>query len=279
MRTIEPTDITLDYKSIAEARDMPGLRLILGAYAVPGPWREACKGLFYVKGVPYTPVVTASEPGGDLSMGMQDADRDLRDWTAQSSAPVAIWNDERPRSTWVDQINLAERIEPQPPLVPGDIDQRVDMFGAINEIAGEHGLGWSKRLMIIDGGLKALEPGAEGRAFFEHLGAKYGYNDVEVAAAPAHMAGIIRSLDQRLAAQKARGSQFMIGNRLSALDIYWSTFLTLFEPMSQERCPMSTAFLDFYCNPYVETQEAISDALLAHRDFIYENYLELPIVF
>ena len=43
------TDITLDYRPIAEARAMKGLRLVLGAYAVPGPWREACKGLFYVK--------------------------------------------------------------------------------------------------------------------------------------------------------------------------------------------------------------------------------------
>jgi hypothetical protein len=38
--------IKLKYVSIEEARDMAGLRLILGAYAVPGPWREACKGIF-----------------------------------------------------------------------------------------------------------------------------------------------------------------------------------------------------------------------------------------
>ena len=46
---IELTDIKLNYVSIAEARKMTGLRLILGAYPIPGPWREACKALFHVK--------------------------------------------------------------------------------------------------------------------------------------------------------------------------------------------------------------------------------------
>src|SRR5439155_25477714 len=44
--------IKLKYVSIEEAKSMTGLRLILGAYAVPGPWREACKGIFYVKKIP-----------------------------------------------------------------------------------------------------------------------------------------------------------------------------------------------------------------------------------
>lgn len=279
MKTIELTDTKLDYASISEARKMPGLRLILGAYAIPGPWREACKGLFYVKGIPYTSVVTATTAGADLSFGMEDADRELREWTGQASAPVAVWNDERPRSSWVDQINLAERLQPDPPLVPYELEDRVVMFGAINELAGEHGLGWSKRLAIIDDGLKGLEPGAEGRAFFEHLAAKYGYTEAEAEAAPEHMATIIRALDTRLAQQAARGSRFLIGERLSALDIYWSTFLALFDPLPQDQCPMGSAFLDFYCNPHTATQAALSDALIAHRDFIYRDYLELPIVF
>ena len=81
--------ITIDYASIEDAKKMSGLRLVLGNYAVPGPWREACKGLFYIKGISYTPVVAASLSGDD---------KELREWTAQSSAPVAIWNDEPPRS-------------------------------------------------------------------------------------------------------------------------------------------------------------------------------------
>jgi len=34
--------ITIDYASIEDAKKMSGLRLVLGQFAVPGPWREAC---------------------------------------------------------------------------------------------------------------------------------------------------------------------------------------------------------------------------------------------
>ena len=39
-------DYKLKYTSLAEAKNMSGLRLILGAHTIPGPWREACKSLF-----------------------------------------------------------------------------------------------------------------------------------------------------------------------------------------------------------------------------------------
>src|SRR6266849_8868540 len=104
--------IKLKYVGIEEARSMTGLRLILGAYAVPGPWREACKGIFYVKKIPYVPVASAGKDG---------TDRELYEWTAQRSAPVAIWNDERPRSTWIEQLYLAERLQRFPALIPASI--------------------------------------------------------------------------------------------------------------------------------------------------------------
>ena len=172
---IEPTDIKLDYVSIAETRKMSGLRLILGAYPIPGPWREACKGLFHVKGIPYTPVATGDEGASDLLIGVDNSQSELIAWTGQSSAPVATWNDELPRSKWIDQIFLAERIEPDSRLVPEDIDLRMRMFGLINELASENGLVWLKRLGMAHGPLQSLPEGDEGRAFWEFLGEKYGY--------------------------------------------------------------------------------------------------------
>src|SRR5262245_25143017 len=112
-------DFKLKYATLAEAKTMPGLRLILGAHTIPGRGREACNGIFYVKEIPYTPVASAGPDGSD---------RELREWTAQASAPVAIWNEERPRSTWIEQLFLAERLQPAPPLVPADMADRVTMF-------------------------------------------------------------------------------------------------------------------------------------------------------
>lgn len=276
---IQLTDIRLEYLSIAEARRRPGLRLVLGAYAVPGPWREACKGLFYVKKIPYVPVVTASAGRSDLEFGANDADRELREWTGQSSAPVAVWNDERPCATWFDQIHLAERLQPDPPLIPDDVDERARMFGLCHELAGEHGFAWAKRLAIIHRALAALPADDPARGFWQHVATKYRYTEAGGAAAPARLARIVRALARRIERQYDAGRPFFIGHRLSALDIYWATFSAMLEPLPPELCPMATAFRTSYSNPDEEVREALSPLLLQHRDFIYRSFLELPVVF
>ena len=278
--TILPTDIKLNYVSIADARKMSGLRLVLGAYAIPGPWREACKGLFYVKGIPYTPVVTADEGKSDLAIGMGDSQSELIAWTGQASAPVAAWNDERPRSSWIDQLNLAERLNPEPPLIPSNIADRVLMFGLINELAGEGGIAWVKRLLMVHGPLTKLPPGAEGRSFFEFLGSKYGYTPALAEAAARRIVDILNTLDAQLASQQRAGRQYLVGDGFSAVDIYWATFCGLIDPMPAARCPMADSFRGgAYGNDNPDVARALTPALLAHRDMVYDQHLELPIVF
>ncbi|MBI2799607.1 MAG: hypothetical protein HYX63_04880 [Gammaproteobacteria bacterium] len=276
---IQFADIKINYLSIAEARKRSGLRLVLGAYAVPGPWREACKGLFYVKKIPYVSVVTASAGRSDLEFGASGADAELVAWTGQSSAPVAIWNDERPCSSWVDQLNLAERLSSNPPLIPEGIEERALMFGFCNELCGENGFAWTKRLALIYRTLQTLPADDPSRGFWNHIGAKYRYTELAGTTAPVRMARLIRALARRLERQYDDGHHYFIGARLSALDIYWATFVTMLDPMPPELCPMATAFRASYSNPDPEVQEALSPLLLQHRDFIYRGYLELPIVF
>lgn len=262
--------IKLHYASIEEAKGRSGLRLILGAYAVPGPWREACKGLFYLKKVPYVPVTAVGKDGSD---------KELREWTAQASAPVAIWNDERPRSTWIEQLFLAERLQPNPPLIPTGIEDRALMFGYCNEICGENGFGWSKRLTMIHGTVTNPKTDEATRTSRLQFGKKYGYSPEAAEAAPARMIEILRFLDARLAQQRAKGSKFFIGDQLSALDIYWAAFAALVQPLPQELCPMATGFRAFYTETNPQVRAAVSPLLLEHRDFVYREYLELPIVF
>jgi glutathione S-transferase len=263
-------DFKLHYASLEEARTLSGLRLILGAHTIPGPWREACKGIFYVKKIPYVPVASAGKEGSD---------RELREWTAQTSAPVAVWNDERPRSTWIEQLYLAERLQPHPPLIPASIEERTLMFGYINEICSENGFAWSKRLTMIRGTVTNPKTDDATRAFWLQFGAKYGYSAQAAVAAPVRMVEILRFLGARLEQQKAKGSPFFIGNQLSALDIYWAAFTALVQPLPPDLCPMATAFRDFYTEKNPIVTAACSPPLLEHRDFIYREYLELPIVF
>jgi len=267
---IAVTDVKLKYATIQEAKKMSGLRLILGASTVPGPWREACKGMFYVKGVPYTPVASTGQDGSQ---------RELVEWTAQTSAPVAIWNDERPRSTWIEQLYLAERLQPEPPLIPANADDRVLMFGLINEIAGENGLGWQRRHLLIKGNVSNPATDQRTKDFWHRFGGKYLFNEEAAAAAPARVASILKFLAERLDRQKAKGSKFFIGDKLSAADIYWATFAALIRPIPPELCPMATSFREMYTekNPLIEA--ATAPSLMEHRDFIYSEYLELPLIF
>ena len=58
--TRELNDTRVNYFGIAQAQRMSGLRLVLSNYAIPGPWREACKSVLQIKGRPYTPYVAKS---------------------------------------------------------------------------------------------------------------------------------------------------------------------------------------------------------------------------
>jgi glutathione S-transferase len=254
-----------NYVEVEAAREMPGLRLVLSP-GVPGPWSEAAKGIFYVKKVSYIPV--------RQKMG---TDPILKAWTAQESAPVAAYNDERPRSTWIEQLYLAERIGPNPPLIPQSIDDRVLMFGLCNEICGENGFGWSKRLLLFHTNLTTPGLSEKERALSRALSSKYGYDPALVDSARARVVEILRTLSARLEEQRRRGSRYFIANQLSALDIYWATFCAIINPLPDDLCPMSPGFRKTYTNTDPEIAAAASPILYEHRDFIYHEYLELPV--
>jgi glutathione S-transferase len=109
------------------------------------------------------------------------------------------------------------------------------------------------------------------------MGNKYGYAGTAAERAPARIAEILRALAAQLEAQRAEGSRFFIGDRLCALDIYWATFAALIQPLPQELCPMPQPFRQRYTCEDPTVMQAVTPQLLAHRDFVYHEYLELPV--
>ena len=253
-----------DYIDIEQAKLLSGLRLVLPP-GRPNPWGEALKGFCHVKKIPYARVRKA-----------QGHDAALQTWTSQGSAPVAVWNDERPRSTWIEQLYLVERLTPEPALIPTNIEDRAVMFGYSNELCGENGFGWSRRLMLLDLTLTNPQSDDTARTFASYMGGKYGYDRAAADAAPTRVAGILRLLDRRLAQQRAAGSRFFLGERLSALDIYWATFATLIQPLPPDLCPIPEPVRASFTNTNPVVAAAVTPELLAHRDFVYHEYLELP---
>ena len=254
-----------EYVDIEQAVTMNGVRVVLPP-GIPGPWAEAVKGILYVKKIPFTRVRhdrTNYTP--------------LIRWTAQSSSPVMVYNDERPRSVWSDQLFLAERLQPNPALVPSNIHERLLMFGLSNELCGENGFGWLRRLMLVHAAVTDPNAAEEVRKGMLAFGSKYGYSAAAAAAAPARIAEIVRGLAERLESQRSRGSRFLIGDQLTALDIYWAVFAALIEPLPENLCSMPPEFRRRYVCEDLTVRAATTPQLLAHRDFIYHECLELPV--
>jgi len=254
------------YIEIEQALTMSGLRVVLSP-GVPGPWSEAAKGILYVKQLPYTKV--RQELGGE--------NLPLLRWSAQTTAPVFVYESERPRSLWNDQLYLAERLAPDPPLIPDKIDQRALMFGLANELCGENGFGWSRRLMMLHATLSNSNAPEVARSGAGFLGRKYGYGPAEAEAAPKRVVEILHALSLQLESQRRSGNRFFIGERLCALDIYWAAFAALVQPLPDNLCKMSPGFRRMYTCSEAAVMAEVNPQLLAHRDFIYHEYLELPV--
>jgi glutathione S-transferase len=253
--------------TVEQARELPGLRLVLTT-GVPGPWGESAKGFFQVKKVPFHRVAQqAGQPN-----------QALYEWTGCRNAPVAVYEGQPSRSGWAEILFLAERIAPEPALIPEDPVERALMFGLAHEICGEQGFGWSRRLMLLHGVLARLP--ADPPPSFDlpvELGRRYGYSPGAAERASARVAQILELLSSRLRDQRARGSHFFVGERLSALDIQWAAFAAMVEPLPEALCPMNPMMRAGYTLSDQSVRAHCDPILLEHRDLIYQRYLELPV--
>ncbi|MGI9285887.1 MAG: hypothetical protein ACR2P1_10905, partial [Pseudomonadales bacterium] len=64
-----------------------------------------------------------------------------------------------------------------------------------------------------------------------------------------------------------------------ALDIYWATFAVMFKPLPAELCALPDVIRPVYENYPDEIWAAADDILFEHRDYVYQNYLQLPMDF
>jgi glutathione S-transferase len=251
-----------DYISVEEAIGRRGVRMVVVG-GVPSPWGEAAKGILHIKRIAWAAVRLA-----------YDSER-LTEWAGQRSAPVLICDSERPRSGWAEILLRAERLQPEPALLPADAADRVLVFGLAHEICGEGGLGWSRRLQLIHAGLNGK--GGFSERVCGYLGKKYGYTPQTGAAAGARVASLLRMLAARLKSQQESGSRYYVGTSPSAADVYSATFMALLDPLPAEHCAMAPDARAAFTTPDAETGAALDPALLAHRDMMYREFLELPL--
>ncbi len=254
----------MEYMAPTEARELGGLRLALTCHA-PAPYSMSARSIFDLKNVPYVPVV-------QIGAGPNE---DLVAWTGHRNAPVAVYNDEAPRVGWLEILNLAERLGSGPPLIPEDVEERMRMIALTNELIGENGFIWNMRLLML--GLGGPERSAEA-AKANPMYAQYGYSERAREAATERAKTILKTFTDHARGQRDAGRRYLIGNALSALDIYWVYFSQIVRTLPEADCPMPKGLRKSY-DIGSEVIGGCETFLIEQRDWIIAEHLQLPMEF
>ncbi|MCC5887883.1 MAG: hypothetical protein JJT88_15725 [Gammaproteobacteria bacterium] len=252
--------------SLEEAAAMTTGTRVTFIPGIPAMYSEALKNICYVKRVP---LIRTLHPlmGVDEETG-EDRQARLYELTRQTSLPTMFHDEERPRSVWIEQLALAERIGAPgtPKLIPDDFEQRVEVMGLCAVVVGEDGLVWNMRIL-------ADSP----------LARKYGYSEEASVAAPAKVAEVIRLVDRRLEAQASRGSPYLVGDGITAVDVYWATLsmtVALPPPDIMPVTKQNQRMLKFFAmsGEIPEIADALSERIRDHQRYILTTYCETPAV-
>lgn len=256
----------IEYVSTEEAIHGRGLRLVM-VRGIASPWNVAAKTLLEIKGLDF---VIAPWDAGEPNEAYVN-------WSGSHSAPIVAWEDESPLNRWVDILYLAERLAPDPPLVPAEVEERAVMLGLSHELCGERGLGWNRRLQLF----RPIVESGEAPEGVRRMCRKYRYDPEELDFADRAVPQQLQALAERLKAQYAVDRHFLVGNALTAADVYFTAFMSLIHLLPKEQCPMSDEWRAVYMYGMDEPsmREAVDPILIEHRDRIFERYFRNPMEF
>ena len=255
-----------EFISLDEAASMKSGTRVTFIPGMQALYAEALKNICYVKKVP---LIRALHPlmGVNKETG-KDRQARLYELTSQTSLPTMFHDEERPRNVWIEQLSLAENIgsADSPKLMPDNLQDRVDMLGLCAVILGEDGLVWNIRILSDN-----------------PLARKYGYSEEASAVALDKIVEIIRLIDNRLEDQEKAGSKYLVGNSISAADIYWSTMVMSTLPTPEEIMPRTEQnqgmLMWFEGNSKIPAiKEVLSNRIQDHQHYILKNYCETPAI-
>ena len=256
----------LDFITIEEAAEMTSGTRVTFVPGMQAIYAEALKNVCFVKKVPLIRVLHP-QMGIDKKTG-KDRQAKLYELTSQTSLPTMFHDMERPRNVWIEQLALAERIgsKDSPTLIPKEFKLRAEMFGLCAVILAEDGLVWNMRILIDS-----------------PLGAKYGYSKEASSTAPRKIAEVITLIDHKLETQEKLGSPYLIGDSITAADVYWATMSMTILPVPPEIMPRTQQnqgmLIYFESNSKIPLiKDALSKRIQNHQQYILKTYCETPAV-
>jgi glutathione S-transferase len=107
----------------------------------------------------------------------------------------------------------------------------------------------------------------------------YGVSQESIERAPKRMISIMQGLARQLRRQQDAGSEYLVGDRLSACDLHWAAFAGFIAPLPADLCPMPDFMRDNYSHLTPELAAGLDPILLKHRDRIYQRHIKLPMDF
>ena len=252
----------LGYRTFEEIVDHPGLRIVL-VKSAPSPWGQAAKTIFEIKGLDYVAAPwLRGEPNADIVA-----------WGGEASAPIVAWAKEKPINRWIDILYLAERLAPQPSLLPADATQRALMIGLSHEICGQMGIGWGTgacsylRRRIYPTARRLTSAGWAANTFITK---------------PTRRPPVWEN--RRIAQSFGDATQitiracihYFVGEAVSALDVYSTAFANLLDPLPKEQCPMPDARRAAFAVTDPIITGALDPLLLEHRSRIFREHFRNP---
>lgn len=249
--------------SVSEARAARGVRMVV-VRAIPSPWAEAAKGLLHLRAIPWQGVY------------LDQRDPELLAFSGTHNAPVLVNDDEPGLSHWLDILTFADSHGSGPALLPADPDTRAEVLSLCRLLCEPQGLGWYRRLVAVHRGLNG-QPGGFPQPAAQYLGSKYGYQPDEADEYEGKIAALLTQLSQRLRAQQEAGSRYLVGDQLTAADVYCACFMAYLSPLDEAQCAMVPVLRTAFSTLSETEQQAFDPLLLQHRDFIYAQHLELPL--
>ena len=140
------------------------------------------------------------------------------------------------------------------------------MFGLCAIVLAEDGIVWNMRILNDN-----------------PLARKYGYSEAASSDALSKIADGITLLDSRLEAQAELGSLYLVGDTLTAADIYWATMSMALVPAPPEIIPRTQQnkglLALFEQNSKVPAiAAALTERIEYHQRYILKTYCETPAV-
>ena len=254
----------MQFVDMETAKKLGGLRLVV-VRRLPSPWSESAKALFLAKGLDFTPV------------SFRSGDPEMERWTGTYNAPVALLDDEIPRSGWAEILLLAERLGGRLSLIPKAPEDRAFLFGLGHEILGQDGLAWCGRLLLIEASL--LSDGARGFPLpvARRQAPTYGYAPGCGEHARARIREVCALLLAQLERGRAAGGPWYFGAEPTAVDLYSAAALHVLAPLPEEVCPTLPVIRAAFTWLAEEMAGAVPPALIEHRDRVYGTLLRLPL--